>query len=312
MNDFKKALSIQKLIVNSNSARLISIRNVTQVSLNRKLPGIDGKLSINFIDRFELNELLKLKALNWTPQLYKTTYIIMPDGSLKLTKIFTIADRVWQTLIKLVIEPAHEAVFNPLNFGFRLNYNLYDFKKYFFLILDKNSYGFQKRFIIIDFKESIEFCNENYLLKNLISPRGIKFGVFRFLKFGFKPFFTEDAFNLSDFSSLLANILLHGIETIHFSVRFGFKVIFFLKPLHDESTVFRKILGFLQVISFKFNCNDFYMASLYESFDFLYWNFRLNKRNQLLCSPSNGSYQKFLKRVKQIINNSNYGAGRLF
>jgi retron-type reverse transcriptase len=55
--DFRKALQIQKLILNSNSARLLAIREVTQISATRKIPGIDGKTFLSFTDRFELNEL---------------------------------------------------------------------------------------------------------------------------------------------------------------------------------------------------------------------------------------------------------------
>lgn len=47
--DMKKALFIQKVIFNSNTARLLAIRNVTQIDWLRKVAGIDGKTYISFI-----------------------------------------------------------------------------------------------------------------------------------------------------------------------------------------------------------------------------------------------------------------------
>jgi len=49
VGDVKRALRIQKLIVYSNSARLLSIREVTQVHFSRKIAGIDGKTSVREI-----------------------------------------------------------------------------------------------------------------------------------------------------------------------------------------------------------------------------------------------------------------------
>lgn len=49
VGDIKRALRIQKLIIHSNSARLLAIREVTQVNFNRKISGIDGKTSLREI-----------------------------------------------------------------------------------------------------------------------------------------------------------------------------------------------------------------------------------------------------------------------
>ncbi|MDD1434650.1 reverse transcriptase N-terminal domain-containing protein, partial [Dolichospermum sp. ST_sed6] len=59
VGDKRKAKSLQKLILKSTSARLLAIRQVTQLNAGKKTAGIDGKKSLNFKERFELNELLK-------------------------------------------------------------------------------------------------------------------------------------------------------------------------------------------------------------------------------------------------------------
>ena len=66
--DFKVLLLLQKILLNSNFARLLAIREVTQVDLYKKIAGIDGKTSLTFTERFELCEFLKNNFNNWKPQ----------------------------------------------------------------------------------------------------------------------------------------------------------------------------------------------------------------------------------------------------
>lgn len=44
VGDIRNSLKIQRLILNSNSTRLLSIRKITQLSFQRKVAGIDGKI----------------------------------------------------------------------------------------------------------------------------------------------------------------------------------------------------------------------------------------------------------------------------
>ena len=57
--DYHKARSIQKLTLKSTSARLLAIRQATQLNTGRKTAEIDGKASLNFEERFALEKLLK-------------------------------------------------------------------------------------------------------------------------------------------------------------------------------------------------------------------------------------------------------------
>ena len=66
--DLRKARSLQKLILNSYAARFLAIRQVTQLNAGKKTAGIDGKASLTFKERFELNEIIKAKANNWKHQ----------------------------------------------------------------------------------------------------------------------------------------------------------------------------------------------------------------------------------------------------
>jgi RNA-directed DNA polymerase len=65
VGDMRKAKSLQKLILKSQAARFLAIRQVTQLNAGKKTAGIDGKLALNFHERFELETILKLNVNNW-------------------------------------------------------------------------------------------------------------------------------------------------------------------------------------------------------------------------------------------------------
>jgi retron-type reverse transcriptase len=106
VGDKRKAKSLQKLILKSTAARLLAIRQVTQLNAGKKTAGIDGKKSLTFKERFELNELLKASANNWKHQGLREIPIPKKDGTTRILKIPTIADRAYQCLVKYALEPA--------------------------------------------------------------------------------------------------------------------------------------------------------------------------------------------------------------
>ncbi|MDF5716737.1 MAG: reverse transcriptase N-terminal domain-containing protein [Rhizonema sp. NSF051] len=63
--DLRKARSIQKLILKSQAARFLAIRQVTQLNAGKKTAGIDGKKSLSCEERFQLEETLKKNYRNW-------------------------------------------------------------------------------------------------------------------------------------------------------------------------------------------------------------------------------------------------------
>lgn len=311
VGDIRKALLIQKIILCSNSSRLLAIREVTQIGINRKVSGVDGKTFLTFTERFELSEFLKLNVANWQPQVTKKVSFLKKDGTSKILKVPTIADRVWQCLITFVIEPAHLAVFHPHSFNSYLDGSLFDLQKLILLNLSKSSKGSQKRVLLISLERDFSDFNVNFLLKKLIAPRGVKLGIFRSLKKGLVPSFLTDNRDIFALNNILANILIDGIEDLHFCFRCNSYLLFFLYPNDNEKIVLKKIFSFLRLSEINLSfINEGVFSSLY-GFDFLDWNFKFSWTKDSYSTPSLTNYHLFLKRVKQIINNSNYGAVRL-
>lgn len=73
----------------------------------------------------------------------------------------------------------------------------------------------------------------------------------------------------------------------------------------------KKINTFLLKLSISNFISNISLYSLYNGFDFLDWHFKVFDDGKLKCVPSYESYRSFLRRVKVIINNSNYGAVRV-
>lgn len=310
VSDKKKLQELQKLLLQSNCARLLAIRDVTQVSSNKKVSGIDGKISLSFSERFELNEYLKFNLNNWKFQSLKEKVILTINENSIVKKIPTIADRVWQVLIKFALEPVHEATFHPFNYGFRFNRSFYEMQEAIILNLSKNSLGKHKRILKLDLPYNLSKFNYDYLMRSLIAPRSIKLGIFRLLEKGFNLEFPEENFSNSTFSSLLLNILFNGIENLHNCVRYGHLILFFLRPKDDEKYLLYQIFLFISKIGLDFPFPKFTLFSFLKGFDFLEWHFKFSRKNSngLYVLPSFYSYQNFLKRVKRIVNNSNYGS----
>lgn len=171
-------------MLQSNSARLLAIRDVTQISSAKKISGIDDKISLSFSERFKLNEYVKQNFNNWSPSILKKVLILNKDGNAEVSRIPTISDRVWFELVKKSIEPAHEAIFHPRNFGFRVSRSLYEIQNSIFLNLSSASYGWQKRFLKLRLPDDFFSFEINVLLNKIIAPRSIKLGLLRSFKNG--------------------------------------------------------------------------------------------------------------------------------
>lgn len=270
------------------------------------MAGIDGKTLLSFIERFELNEFLKLNYKNWIPNSFKKIILLEKNGKEKVVYVSTISDRVWQLLIKFSLDPLHEAVFHPNNVGFRLSVPYYMIQKLILLNLHNESFPLQKRIIFIDLTSSFSYLNPYYVLNKLKIFKSIKICLFRLFKKGFLlDTFSNFSPKLSD---LLINIALDGIEDLNNIIRYGFFLLVFLNPFDNETHVINRIFSFFSLTGIDLSKIKFSFSSGTHKFDFLEWHFKFSQFSKVFISvPSFKNYNDFLKRLKYIVNNSNYG-----
>jgi 5-methylcytosine-specific restriction endonuclease McrA len=157
-------------------------------------------------------------------------------------------------------------------------------------------------------------------MDNLIAPSGLKLGIFRCLKAGVNIGFSDQGTPQGGVvSPLLANIALNGVEDIHTyshpngykvqpSLRYADDMVIILRPQDDAEEILRAISEFLAARGMKISEKKTKITAATDGFDFLGWHFKVQKNGKFRSIPSMANYKAFRKKVKNIVNNSNYGA----
>ena len=108
---------LQKLLIKSRSAKLISVRRVTQDNQGSKTAGVDGVKNLTPKQRFKLVDKISLGS-KVSP--VRRVWIPKPGKDEKRPLgIPTMEDRAVQCLAKMALEPEWEAKFEPNSYGFR-------------------------------------------------------------------------------------------------------------------------------------------------------------------------------------------------
>jgi RNA-directed DNA polymerase len=300
-DDQRTARSLQKLILRSSAARLLAIRQVTQLNAGKKTAGIDGQASLNFEARFALGSQLKAQVNNWKHQGLREIPIPKKDGTTRLLKVPTIGDRAWQCLAKFALEPAHEATFHARSYGFRTGRSAHN--------LNARANGIHKRVIELDIEKCFDRIAHSAIMENLIAPSGLKLGLWRCLKAGTQVGFPDQGTPQGGvISPLLANIALNGIEEIHQSVRYADDMVFILKPEDDAEHILDQVRLFLAARGMQISAHKTKLTAATDGFDFLGWHLQVSRNGKFKSTPSVENYQTFRQKVKHIVNHRNYGA----
>ncbi|MDJ0533432.1 MAG: reverse transcriptase domain-containing protein [Xenococcaceae cyanobacterium MO_207.B15] len=116
----------------------------------------------------------------------------------------------------------------------------------------------------------------------------------------------------------MANIAINGIErieeyrlsgkTISKCVRYADDCVFILKPEDDAKEILEKIQQFLAARGMEISQQKTKLTTTTDGFDFLGWNFLVQRNGKFKCRPSEDNFKTFRKKVKNIINGSNYGS----
>ena len=309
VGDKRKAKYLQKLILKSKAARYLAIRQVTQLNAGKKTAGVDGIASLTFEERLTLSDYLKENVNTWKHNKLREIPIPKKDGTMRMLKVPTIADRAWQCLAKYALEPAHEATFHARSYGFRTGRSAHDAQKFLFNNLKSNVNGIDKRVIELDIEKCFDRINHSSIMEQLIAPLGIKTGIFLCLKSGVNPGFPEQGTPQGGVvSPLLANIALNGIEEIHQSVRYADDMVYILKPLDDAEEILKRISRFLAERGLKVSEKKTKLTATTDGFNFLGWHFKVQSNGKFRSFPSVDNFKAFRKKVKHIVNNSSYGA----
>lgn len=212
----RKVEKLQKLLMKSKAARLLAVRRVTQDNQGKKTAGIDGIKSVKPQERFALAERIHPKFWRQSkPRPVRRVWIPKPGkkDERRPLGIPVMIERAQQTLVKMALEPAWEAVFEPNSHGFRPGRSCHDaIGAIYQHVKAKPKYVFDA-----DVKGAFDNINHNALLNKLQTIPQIRRVIKGWLKAGvmegleFSP--TESGTPQGGaISPLLMNVALHGME----------------------------------------------------------------------------------------------------
>jgi len=203
---------LQKLLMRSEAARLLAVRQVTQDNAGKATPGVDGVADLAPEERLKLAQILRLR---YRASAVRRVYIPKPGKQEKRPLgIPTLRDRATQALMKLSLEPEWEARFEPHSYGFRPGRSAHDaIGAIFHALAKKTAYVLDA-----DISACFDRIDHAALLAKL-QIKGRMLGQIRaWLKAGAldgKVYMPAQGGTPQGgvISPLLANIALHGMET---------------------------------------------------------------------------------------------------
>jgi len=204
------AKGLQKLLLKSYYAKLLAVRQVTQLNRGKKTAGVDGIKSLTPVQRLSLASRL---SLTYKAKAVRRVWIPKPGRDEKRPLgIPTVEDRARQALVKMALEPYWESQFEETSYGFRPGRSTHDAVARIYLVINK-----KPNYVLdADISKCFDKINHTYLLKKLQCPSKVRHQVKTWLKAGIMD---GGAFEKPEagtpqggvISPLLANIALDGM-----------------------------------------------------------------------------------------------------
>jgi len=210
---------LQRKLISSKYAKLLAVKQITQKNKGYKAPNVNCATVISPEEKYQL--ALTLNIRDFAHPIRQALIPKTGKTEKRSLKVPTIRDRSIQMLVKLALEPQWEARFEPNSYGSRPGRSCHDAVEAVF------NYNKRGHIYVLDanIHKYFDKINHERLLRKLDTLPIIKSQIKAWLSTGIMKRFArrnkDESLNSNNtripqgevLSPLLANIVLHGLET---------------------------------------------------------------------------------------------------
>ena len=317
--DLRRVRNLQKLMLRSRSAALVSVRRVTEVNAGRKTAGVDGRVVLAGWEKADMAAWLQRGTAAWRPWPVKRVFIPKAGGKRRGLGIPVIADRALQALAANALEPEWEARFEPRSYGFRPGRGCHDAIEAIYQV-GKGASPARRWALDADLAAAFDRIGHPFLLSQLgtfpareLIAGWLTAGV---VEDGRLTPTREGTPQGGVISPALLNVVLHGMEdaagvcyqrsgtdAAHAAagspvlVRYADDLVILCHSRHQAEQAKARLAAWLAPRGLAFNEDKTRIVTLEEGFDFLGFTVR-RYRGKLLIKPAKAAVRRIRERLR--------------
>lgn len=209
--------TLQQRLMESEAARLLAVRRVTEENQGKHTAGVDGVKSLTANERLAMASAIHPSYWNNQPPMpVRRVWVAKPGtAERRPLAILPMIDRCKQALVKLALEPEWEVKFEPHSYGFRPGRGTHDAIAAILVAIERHpTFVFDA-----DIEGAFDHVNQTVMLDKLQTFPALKQAIHAWLTAGVLDGNTYLASETGIaqggvLSPLLMNIALHGMEAI--------------------------------------------------------------------------------------------------